>query len=234
MSKNARDQALSQLETIFAMVDALNVDYDRLEELRDLRNTPRYVAGWNMAGFMPDNEPEAFDNFEDAHRYILAELKEREEQAESEDEVFSLMDFAEDVNLESGEFSATHEGYTYWVTMDGSMLDESADDIEELAELEDAAGDCESQDEARERIQDDPLSIELRSDWGDVGSTLAASEARIVLCTGGPHVEILCDLDRGQPSRPRVIYKDWGTSGELFDFDRDAVLTYLQEFYFGE
>lgn len=234
MSDNAYDQAIAQAESIVAMVAALNVDYDRLEELRYLRKTPRYVAGWNMAGFMPDNESVAFDNFEDAQRYILAELKEREEQAESEDDAFSLMAFAEDINLESGEFSATHKGYAYWVTMDGSMLDESADDIEELAELEDAAGDCESQDDARERIQEDPLSIEVRSGWDDVGSTLTPSEARIVLCAGGPHVEILCDIEDGSPSRPRILYRDWGDSGELFDFDGATVLKYLQEFYFGE
>ena len=111
---------------------------------------------------------------------------------------------------------------------------EFPEDAEELAELEDAAGDCSDDEEARERIQNDPLSIEVRSDWCNYWEEMTPSEARIVLCTGGPHVEILCDLDRGQPSRPRVIYKDWGTSGELFDFDHDAVTTYLEQLYFGE
>lgn len=111
----------------------------------------------------------------------------------------------------------------------------SLDELEELAELEEAAGGCESVDEARERITEDPLSVEVRSAWGDVGGTLTPSEFRIVLCTGGPHVEIVGELDENlQPTRVRVLYRGWGESGELFDFDRDTVLTYCQQFYFGE
>lgn len=106
-------------------------------------------------------------------------------------------------------------------------------DADELAELEAAAGDCESEEEARERIDQDPLSVEVRSDWVSPGEPMEAGEFRIVLCTGGPHVELVGDLDQyGQPSQVRVLYKDWGTSGELFDFDRDAVLTYCQQFFF--
>lgn len=108
-------------------------------------------------------------------------------------------------------------------------------EAEELAELEEAAGDCEDEDEARERILEDALSVEVRSGWASLGETLQPEEFRIVLCTGGPHVEIVGDLDdNSEPDRVRIIYKDWGTSGELFDFDRDAVLTYCRQFYFGD
>lgn len=171
MSDTARDQAILQVESVVSMVKALEVDYDRLEELRGERDDYR------------------------------------------------------DENL--GNLSSPEVHAIAWAQ-------EFPDDAEELAELEDAAGDCSDEDEARERIQDDPLSIEVRSDWCTSASEMSPSEARIVLCTGGPHVEILCDLDQGQPSRPRVIYKDWGTSGELFDFDHDSVVTYLEQFYFEE
>lgn len=107
---------------------------------------------------------------------------------------------------------------------------------DELAELEAAAGDCTSEDEARERIQEDPLSVEVRSNWESTASEFTAEEFRILLCTGGPHVELLGDLDRGTPSRIRVIYKDWGTSGEHFPdaSEREALETYCSQFYFGE
>ena len=104
----------------------------------------------------------------------------------------------------------------------------------EFIELETAAGECTSEDEARSRIEEDPLSVEIRSGWANSRAEFEPEEFRIVLCTGGPHVEILGDLDRGEPSRPRILYRDWGTSGELFDFDREAVLTYCRVFYFGE
>jgi hypothetical protein len=105
----------------------------------------------------------------------------------------------------------------------------------ELVELESAAGECTSEDEARERIQEDALSIEVRAGWHAPGETGEDEEFRILLCTGGPHVEIVGELDEHkEPDRVRIIFKDWGTSGELFDFDHDAVLAYCRCFYFGE
>ncbi len=179
MSDNARDKAIIQVESVVSMVRALQVDFDRLEELR-----------------------EEFDSFEGK---------------EKEAAILGKMEYTSDVT-----------------TNVGNELIYAYDLGRELAEMEEAAGDCSDEEEARERIQDDPISIEFRSDWCSYGDEMTPSEARIVLCTGGPHVEILCDLDRGQPSRPRVIYKDWGTSGELFDFDHDVVTTYLEQLYFGE
>ena len=111
---------------------------------------------------------------------------------------------------------------------------DASDELCELAELESAAGECESEDDARERIHEDPLSVEVRSGWASTAADLEPEEFRIVLCTGGPHVEIIGELSRGEPVSVRILYRDWGTSGELFDFDRDAVLTYARQFYFGE
>lgn len=112
---------------------------------------------------------------------------------------------------------------------------DNPDDAAELKELEAAAGDCEDADQARECIQEDALSVEVRSGWQSAGETLEPSEFRIVLCTGGPHVEIQGELDaNNEPDRVRILYSDWGTSGELFDFDHDAVLSYARCFHFGE
>lgn len=106
----------------------------RVEELREQR-TPRFVAGLNMPGYMPDSDPAEFDNAEDAKRYIIEEIKRSEEGAETEDEAETLAAFAEDVNLEGDEFSAQCGKYVYWVREDGTMgLDE--DETAELAQLE--------------------------------------------------------------------------------------------------
>lgn len=173
MSDTAKDQAFAQVADIVALVNTLNVDYDRLQELRDAR------AEWeadNPAAFIEPNDPRA------AGRWAMA----------------------------------------------------CPDDADELAELIEAAGDYASADDAREAIQQHPLSVETRSAWQCVGETLESAEFRVVLCTGGPHVEIVGDLDlHAEPTSPRVIYKDWGTHGELFDFDHDAVLTYAREFFYG-
>lgn len=93
------------------------------------------------------------------------------------------------------------------------------------------------EDEARERIQEDALSVEVRSDWQSLGEDLTPAEFCILLCTGGPAVRIIGDLVRGEPSRPRVQHQDWGTPWtEYFPTaeEREALQTYCQQFYFGE
>lgn len=222
---DAHNQAIAQIESIVAMIAAVNVDYDRLEELRTLRNTPRFVAGWNMPGYMPDSEPASFDRRDDAKRYIIDELKFMEDCADDEDIATELCHAAEAANLESSDFGITVAGYHYWVTQDGNMLE--PDDAEELTELEESAGDCADTDDARQRIYEDPLSVEFRSGWVSYGDKMSTEEFRIVLCTGGPHIEIVGDCDL---RRVRVLYRDWGDSGELFDFDRDAVAQYVAYF----
>lgn len=222
---DAHNQAIAQINSIVAMTAAVNVDYDRLEELRTLRNTPRFVAGWNMPWLMPDDEPASFDDAEDAKRYIINEMKYAEDYAEDEDTATALCHAAEVVNLESEEFGVTVAGYHYWVTREGNMLDPA--DAEELEELEAAAGDCTDADDAQQRIYEDPLSVEFRSGWITQGEEMTPEEFRIVLCTGGPHVELVGDVDG---SRIRVLYRDWDESGELFDFDRNAVTEYVGYF----
>lgn len=163
----AEEQARMQVESIREMVAALECDYERLAELR--------------------------------------ELKER----------------AEECGNDAGGGD------------DDPVI--SGAELEELTELEKAAGDCEDEEQARQRIEEDPLSVEVRSDWVNPGEEMTPEEFRIVLCTGGPHVELVGDLDdNGEPCHVRVLYSDWGESGELFDFDHDAVLTYCCQFYFGE
>lgn len=225
MTDTARDQALAQVATIVAMVAAYEADYGRLEELRDLRNTPRFVAGWNMPGYMPDSEPASFDDADDARGYIADEMETYADMIEDDAGYAHLCEplraAAAAIREGSGELGVTVGGYHYWVTQYGNMLE--PDDAEELEELEESAGDCESQDEALDLIQEGPLSIEYRSGWISPGEELTPGEFRVVLCTGGPHVEIVGDCDL---SRVRILFRDWGDSGELFDFDRDAVTTY--------
>lgn len=252
MTDTARDQAIVQCQSIVQMVAALDVDYDRLAELRELRKTLRFVAGWNMPGYMPDSEPASFDNAENARIYIADEMESEADNIESDVEnpdesdlepitaewssratCAQLREAAERVRAGSGEYGLTVGAYHYWVTQDGNMLE--PDENEELQELENAAGECTSEDDAQQAIDEDPLSVEYRSDWSSPGEALTPSEFRIVLCAGGPHVEIRGEINhRGDPCSPRIIYKDWGTTGELFDFDHVAVLRYCSRFVFAQ
>jgi hypothetical protein len=110
---------------------------------------------------------------------------------------------------------------------------------EELRELEEAAGDCESEDDARERIQEDALEVQVRSAWYTPSSNqnVTPDEFYILLCTGGPAVRIMGELDDNmQPSRAWIEYQDWGTPWtQLFgEIEQSTLLEYCQQFYFGE
>jgi len=111
------------------------------------------------------------------------------------------------------------------------------ENIEELNELQAAAGEYNDTHQAAEAIQEHPLSVEVRSAWIPANDVqFSAEEFRIVLCTGGPHVEITGDLDGyGTPHRAWIQYQDWGTPlTQYFDIEQSTLLEYCQQFYFGE
>ncbi len=93
------------------------------------------------------------------------------------------------------------------------------------------------EEEARQAIQEDPLSAEVRSGWANSPEEMEAEEFTILLCTGGPACRIIGELDRNEPDRARIEYQDWFTPWvELVDItsaERGALLTYAQQFYFG-
>lgn len=95
-------------------------------------------------------------------------------------------------------------------------------------------------EEAREAIEQDALSVEVRSDWCVPGSpeSGAPTEYKILLCTGGPAVQIVGDLGRYcEPETARLQHQDWfkpWTDYPLSSKDEEALLTYARCFYFGE
>jgi hypothetical protein len=113
----------------------------------------------------------------------------------------------------------------------------------ELLELEAAAtidGDLmKDADAVRERIQESPLSVEVRSGWASPGDDMQAEEFCILLSTGGPALRIIGELDEHkQPRRAWLEYQDWGTPwtefhGEGAPAQADLV-TFSSQFYFGE
>ena len=94
-----------------------------------------------------------------------------------------------------------------------------------------------SREEVEQAIQEEPLSVEVRSGWASSFHSFEVDEFRIVLCTGGPHVEIRGDIGlHGEPQDVKVFYADWDERGEyvLSDEEREAVTEFCQQFYFGE
>ncbi len=94
-----------------------------------------------------------------------------------------------------------------------------------------------NREEATEYITGDALSVEVRSDWHTPGEDSEEGEYMILLCTGGPAVRIIGDLNGfKEPETTRLQYQDWGTLWEeliLSHDDYETLLTYAQQFYFG-
>ena len=122
---------------------------------------------------------------------------------------------------------------------DGTEATMDDSDREELAELTAAAGECESREDAEQRIQEDPLSVCVRdSSWQSVYELeFSPDEFEILLGTGGPAVRIIGDLSAGEVTRARLQVQDWGTPWTDYRGDAissDDLLTYCRCFYFGE
>lgn len=201
--ERAEQQAKAQLESIREMVAALEVDYDRLEELREMREE------------LQEGVQNACEEFDDA---------DMEQSAGRRD----LEDFDPDAlgvacdQLQEAEEELYQFGREYG---------------EELADLEAAAGDCESREDAEQRIQEDPLSIQVRSCWGSPGEKMEACEFEILLCTGGPAVRIRGELNQyNEPDRAWLEYQDWFTPWVEYyeEGARDVLVEYASQFYFGE
>jgi hypothetical protein len=122
----------------------------------------------------------------------------------------------------------------YPTMIHANWSEDNPENAEELNNLETEAGEYTGADEVREALNNDPLSIEYRSGWTSYGDTANPEEFRILLCTGGPAVQIRGELDiHGAPYRAWLEYQDWGTPWtRYFEADQDTLLAYCQEFIF--
>jgi hypothetical protein len=97
-------------------------------------------------------------------------------------------------------------------------------------------------DAAQQAINEKPLSVEVRGAFVTPDVFFGNSKAfraipveySILLCTGGPAVRIVGELDGyGNPETARLEYQDWGTPWtEYTDHDYE-LLEFTRQFYFG-
>lgn len=105
-------------------------------------------------------------------------------------------------------------------------------DWETYFEMREAAGEWEDYDDAYQAVMEDPLSVEVRSGWQPRGEILESSEYMILLCTGGPAVRIVGDLDKyGEPANARLEHQDWFESWREYRVDSDIIMEYAQQFF---
>jgi hypothetical protein len=116
--------------------------------------------------------------------------------------------------------------------------DDTACALDDLKTLENAeCDDATSDDDIRERIQEMPPSVEMRSEWHAPGESSPFGEYRILLTWGGPACQIVGALNPyGEPESANIQYQDWGTRWESLDLDdaqSAALVFFASNFYFG-
>lgn len=91
---------------------------------------------------------------------------------------------------------------------------------------------------ARQAIEEDALSVQVRSGWHAPGEEGEAEEFEILLTTGGPALRIIGDLGQySQPERPRLEMQDWFIPWQEVVIDPEgyaALRAYCAVSWFGE
>lgn len=113
---------------------------------------------------------------------------------------------------------------------------------EMVAELNKHESGSKEWEEAERTIHEDPLSLEVRTDWyrpGEIASVaFKPAEFCILLCTGGPACRIIGELtEHGEPEKARIEHQDWGTPWTEHRLDvkeHETLLEYCRCFYYGE
>jgi len=88
---------------------------------------------------------------------------------------------------------------------------------------------------ARTAIYDDPLAVDVRSGWVNVwAAEFEPVEYRVLLCTGGPAVQLEGELDdRNQPYNVQLQHQDWFEPWQTVPLtaeDTETLLTYARYF----
>ena len=86
----------------------------------------------------------------------------------------------------------------------------------------------------RERVQEDPLEVQIREDWHALDEVADAAEYMILISTGGPALRLIGRLKGFEPESARLQHQDWGTSWtECFpEQSSDALIWYASQFYY--
>ena len=94
------------------------------------------------------------------------------------------------------------------------------------------------EDDLNESLDQDPLSVLVRSGWEPNPDEWSPAEYEILLTTGGPALRIRGELDvLAEPISARLQYQDWGTPWTELVTDAsgyEALRQYAKRFYYGK
>lgn len=154
----------------------------------------------------------------------------------------------------------TEDNTMHWRSQADAQLASIREMVEALKAAEESDDD-DAREEAECAVHEDALSVEVRTGWMTVSAYSQAVQAtglsqerlskddlepfkpaefRILLCTGGPAVQIVGELsEHGEPVAEKIQLQgqDWfqpWQNAVISDEDRQVLARYAQCFYFGE
>jgi hypothetical protein len=130
--------------------------------------------------------------------------------------------------------TATRNDERTWVEVIGKP---TYDALVEMVDALESATTDEEREAAEQTIQEDPLSVEVRSGWYTLGEeNVKPEEYNILLSTGGPATRIVGRLsDYGEPETAVLQVQDWFKPWtEYTETNQNILLAYARQFYFGE
>lgn len=98
-------------------------------------------------------------------------------------------------------------------------------------------GDSKESEEMIDSVREEALDVCVSApDWRPVSTPAVDTTYRILLCTGGPAVQVTGDLDENmEPVSARLESQDWGTPWvEYRKADEAILIEFARCFYFGE
>jgi len=121
------------------------------------------------------------------------------------------------------------------------------ENIIELYKLSQQEADWNDDRDIEEEARDEALDVCWKSDdWQPVAdnANFTPTKGRVLLTTGGPACQVVCDIEDGYPVNPEIQWQDWGTPWttpsikcemELdFDTATAALEWFIDLFWWGE
>ena len=121
------------------------------------------------------------------------------------------------------------------------------ENIIELYKLSQQEADWNDERDVEEEARAEALDVCWKSDaWHPVAdnASFTPTKGRVLLSTGGPACQVVCDLEDGYPVNPEIQWQDWGTPWttpsiqcelELdFDTANEALVWFINLFWWGE
>jgi hypothetical protein len=79
---------------------------------------PKFTSGWNLPGYMPDNDPSQHATFEEARNSLVEDLEWHRDEADEAGEAGAIASYDEAIKLakeQTSEFTVYAGQFAYWV-----------------------------------------------------------------------------------------------------------------------